>query len=493
MLEEFRRADSSRKIFSMADQIAFAKISGDYNPMHMSPLAARRTPAGACVVHGVQALLWALEAVASFVSLDNVSALDADFAQFIYLDEEVSCFITDLSEVILKIELRVGDARVAQYSLKYGPKISVMDDSTDQHDLIFPNTMLEARDLTWGEVQSARGRVAYFSASVEPYPNLTQAFGVGRLSGILALTRLVGMVCPGLHSTFHRINLHFTEESPAIGGLDFSVSASETRFSIATLAVKADGIMGTIKASRRRPPVSQPDCATLRHLVAPDEFKGHTALVIGGSRGIGEVTAKILALGGAETFITYTNGEADAKRVADDILQSGGRAKIIPLDVLSSISPSLKILQINFSSVYYFATPRITMRASPAYSPGLFRKFLDIYVEAFYSICLELAEKRTEPLMVFYPSTAYVSETTKNMAEYAMAKAAGEVLAADLTRVQRFLNIDVERLPRTQTDQTTSMIDQSMLDVTSVMLPIIKRIEGKVFFRTNSAIVSPGE
>ena len=62
-LAEERRQVATRR-FGMADQLSFAALSGDYNPMHVDALAARRTQAGAPVVHGMHAVLWALDALA---------------------------------------------------------------------------------------------------------------------------------------------------------------------------------------------------------------------------------------------------------------------------------------------------------------------------------------------------------------------------------------------------------------------------------------------
>ena len=42
-------------------QASFAAVSGDSNPIHLDPLAARRSLAGGAVVHGIHALLWALD------------------------------------------------------------------------------------------------------------------------------------------------------------------------------------------------------------------------------------------------------------------------------------------------------------------------------------------------------------------------------------------------------------------------------------------------
>src|SRR6266850_1891833 len=49
------------RTFSLEDQSAFAALSGDFNPIHVDPLLARRLLFGAPVVHGVALLLWGLE------------------------------------------------------------------------------------------------------------------------------------------------------------------------------------------------------------------------------------------------------------------------------------------------------------------------------------------------------------------------------------------------------------------------------------------------
>ena len=50
-----------KRAFNLDDQHIFAEVSGDYNPIHIDPIYARRTNYGKPVVHGINLLLWALD------------------------------------------------------------------------------------------------------------------------------------------------------------------------------------------------------------------------------------------------------------------------------------------------------------------------------------------------------------------------------------------------------------------------------------------------
>ncbi len=68
------------------------------------------------------------------------------------------------------------------------------------------------------------------------------------------------------------------------------------------------------------------------------KLKGRTALVTGGSRGIGRAVALALAEEGADVAINYVSSEAAAVDVAQNITKMGRRAILARADVTTSWS-----------------------------------------------------------------------------------------------------------------------------------------------------------
>ena len=65
------------------------------------------------------------------------------------------------------------------------------------------------------------------------------------------------------------------------------------------------------------------------------DLSGKTALVTGGSRGIGSATAELLARQGARVILTYVRDAEAAQRTVQSIEAAGGRAEAEKLDTAS--------------------------------------------------------------------------------------------------------------------------------------------------------------
>jgi hypothetical protein len=241
--------------------------------------------------------------------------------------------------------------------------------------------------------------------------------------------------------------------------------------------VIAPGMKGTLETFIRPPPQEQATFADLKRRIAPAEFAGHRALVVGGSRGLGEVTSKLLAAGGAEVRLTYFRGSQDARRVAEEIVAGGGHAQALPFDVVNPRPDLANDLRGWIpTQLYYFATPYIAPSARGVFSSRLFRSFCDYYVLGLHTTVQSLRALGPGLQGIFYPSSTFVQELSPNMSEYVAAKAAGETLCDVIQKSIPGLKIYRPRLPKTATDQTASLFPTPKQDPVAALLEHLLRM-----------------
>jgi NADP-dependent 3-hydroxy acid dehydrogenase YdfG len=243
------------------------------------------------------------------------------------------------------------------------------------------------------------------------------------------------------------------------------------------IAVRARGVLGEVKAFLLSPPVTQKSIFDLAAFVAPGEFRGQRVLILGGSRGLGELTAKTIAAGGGYPVITWHSGRTDAERVAAEIRAFGANCDVLRYDATRPAADQFRNILGEIGFAYYFATSQISRRRSRSFDAALFQDFLNVYVYAFHDLCEFLSARAGQTLRVFYPSSVFVEETPPELTEYAMAKAAAEVFCAGLHRSFPTIKVLTRRLPRLATDQTLSVVPVETPDSMSVMLPIIREMQ----------------
>ena len=440
------------RTFTSEDQIDFAELSGDYNPLHIDVVAARRLLFGSTVVHGVHALLWGLDCCLEDreESLE-VRAINAVFSKPIKVDEKVTLSVESENDGRLRIELLNSGLLLTVIKVELAN--SVQRNSV-YLEPSFPKR-LEPSVLSDSELETDSGALDLslnIEAATKLFPNLIRCLSPMHIAVILASTRLVGVRCPGLHSIYSEIALSKTTPNES-SAMHYEVTKFDRRFGLVLLKVIAPEMTGTIKAFRRPAPQEQADCLTLKNHVDSNEFADQRALVIGGSRGLGEVAAKLLAAGGADVKITYYHGKEDARRVVNDIISVGGVAKSLYFDVLNPKSYPTDTYKNDWdpTHLYYFATPFI-VPGKRNFSVELFNKFCDYYVAGFTNTLHQISDFGIRN--VFYPSTVYIDDPPNNMGEYAAAKIAGEMLCSVLEKNNQQMTIYRPRLPRMATDQT---------------------------------------
>jgi NAD(P)-dependent dehydrogenase (short-subunit alcohol dehydrogenase family) len=463
--------------FTPADQQTFATLSGDFNPVHVDPIAARRIAAGEPIVHGMHVLLRMLDRHFTHASTPPRALLAATFLQPAFLNESIQ-LDSDTDGTLWAhadggvplVSAHIRSAPVLEraiVSFERGPRRSASP-------VRIPNVWTLA-DL---DGQTGVIDLTATSRTARAFPNLSRALGRDIGAAIAAISRLVGMECPGHDSLLSALRLEIAPRT-TVRRLAWRVTRVDRRFALVRIEVSSEAVSGTVDAFVRSQPAPPPLMRDAAARVAAGEFAGQRALIVGGSRGLGAATAMLIAAGGGLPIVTYATGAAEAAVLQHEARAAGRRIDALRLDVLDDNAGNVvaeAAARAAATHVYYYATPRIFARRREPFDDRLFERFAAFYVTAFGRICLSVA-RAIKPLDVFYPSSTAVDETPPELTEYAAAKAAGESLCRTLQRPDDGLRIHVRRLPRVKTDQTASLLTVPALDPFDAALPIVREIQ----------------
>ncbi len=312
------------------------------------------------------------------------------------------------------------------------------------------------------------------------FPALAATQTPESLAAMLAVTRVIGMKVPGEHSVF--IQLDFTFGSDSDMEEPFTYRVTEYRRSTQRLGISVGGVVGhgVLRALVRPAPVMQANAGAIRDCVSTNRFAGRKVIVFGGSRGLGEIAAKILAAGGAQVALTYRLGKEDADRVAADINSAGGKAVAFHFDTNDSqLRASLPACCTGFDHACYFATPPIVEGDGYTLITLLFEKFCAVYCGGLVRVAQWLAQSTGGKFALFNASTIAVDSPPLRNLEYAAAKAASEACCKWLASANPGANIYTARFPRLNTDQTASYLSvgdhegvKTLMRELSVWLPV---------------------
>jgi len=469
----------AQRVFSLDDQKQFASISGDRNPMHMDALHARRTQAGAPVVHGIHLVLWALESLAAAQpDLPRISHIKAEFSRFVYLGEPAEVSVAQKDATGARLSIAVNNSPRTKVVIDFGDELEDYPRwSADHLETISVSSC--PIDNKPEDLLGYSGRLPIQMTLQEAaayFPCVANWIGPGRVAGLASTSHLVGMICPGLHSIYSGLSVTVCADFGLIPGLAFRVIDTDARFRLVEQEIVGGGLAGMVSGFTRTAPVAQAAMQSLVNVVDSSEFAGSLTLIVGGSRGLGELTAKLIAAGGGDVLITWQSGREDAERVAREIRSFGGKCEAYQYDSRKPAAEQIAILPDAPTHAYYFATPSIFRPQSDVFSSGRLNEFLEVYVEGFWQLARSL-HARQPSISLYYPSSIAVSERPVGMTEYAMAKAAGELLCADMNVSLSPLKVLVSRLPRLLTDQTATVTPVDTADPIETMFPIVREVQ----------------
>ncbi|MER8062297.1 MULTISPECIES: SDR family NAD(P)-dependent oxidoreductase [unclassified Streptomyces] len=320
-------------LLSEDDVALFSRVSGDHNALHCSPDHARRTPFGRTVAHGVLAALGTLEEQAPRGT--GVGSVEVDFGSPVfpgvrYRSEALGGVRTGSGHRLLD-----GDRACLTVRVRPGSP-------ADVEPLPAPPVRTASRhtieELPPGTSVSGTYGPQGIDALCDRFPVASRLLGQLPLACLLWSSRLAGMRLPGENCLLGRVALHFVPAAVS-GAARLSYAArvvhADHRFGLLTIAgeISADGVVvarAEIEAMVRRPaPLAT--SAALEALLRPStRLRGASAVVVGGSRGLGAALSLALASQGCEVFVGHRG--ALPQSLLDDAGRLPGLLRSVPGD-----------------------------------------------------------------------------------------------------------------------------------------------------------------
>jgi hypothetical protein len=457
----------AKRFFSIEDAHQFSMISGDRNPIHLDTKIARRSVHGECILQGILGVLWGLEV---FVSETNIipTNLKIKFLKPIFFNSEIECKWDQNTKIIY---LEANGFKL--FSIQYAEGVL----KRSREKVLNKNSSMEYPDNpSFEQCIKMQNSIFPLVGDIGPidemFPTIVGKYGKNAIYEFAALSTIVGMKNPGLNSLFIAIDVNF--QMSKHNKSSFSLLSYDSRFNLIKLKFEATTMIGTITALYL--PITKPglEASEIKKSISPKIFEEVNALIIGGSRGVGEIVAKIISMGGGRVTITYKVGFADAESIRNEIASEGGLCQIRQFSIDSN--PKNLLSSNNFNQIYYFASPKILNEKSKALE-DLEMKYRKYFITAFQNVCFEIVRLGLKP-SIFYPSTSYVSHPEPSYEIYSRIKNQGEIFCKDFSD-SHALKIQSPRLPRIETDQTRSILNEKFEDPIQILFPLLLKMRNK--------------
>ena len=456
--------------FTLEDAKKFASFSGDSNPLHIDPVIARRSIAGDCILHGIFGAMWCLDKILDLTDITPKS-LSIRFLKPVYLYTDIELRLNQsLKEIYLMsegVKLYVIEYKVGENGFDLSP-----EELEEEIEIIPP--IKSPNILTFLECSSRKIMDFVFQGESEVaseiFPNIYAKYGRVLTCEFATISKIVGMEVPGLNSLFLTCKIELGIRNYEAS--NFSVIDADSRFKLIQIEYRAKKIMGNISALYL--PISRTGIAMnqIEKQVLPGIFNGINALIIGGSRGLGEIVAKVLTTGGGKVTLTYNLGHSDAMNLQNEIATNGRDCQIAYLNINDS---SLEKFNLEgFNQIYYFATPRIIKEGEENSTRTEIMSYKIFYLSAFEEI-VERVAKQSRKTSIFYPSTDFINNPNPGFEVYSNIKLQGEVLCQKLSDLHG-IKIIFPRLPRFDTDQTRGLFESDFVDPIETILPLLQNM-----------------
>jgi len=468
-----------KKNFTHKDQLNFAKLSCDFNYTHVDPISARRSIHQVQVVHGVNLLLTALNYYFKKTNIIKFKKIKCIFMHPVIINKTVDFILEERKE---NISIQITDSAKTYSIITLSKDNVTLREKLPKHNIYYNKINKINKNYINKNFIKINKKNRYYKINLynfkssSSYNNLKKYLSNVQIKEILSLSYFVGMVCPGYNSILSSIDINFDNQIFKNENINFSLKKFDKRVNLLKTYF-SNRIFGIINSFTYSGQVKQPSISKIKKFIYKKEFSKINTLIVGGSRGIGELTAKILVLGGANTTITYYQGIKEAKKLKENIkFETGQICKIKKLNVISKdfIDEIKNCLNKDF--IFYYPTPQILSTKNEKFSGEKFKYYYKFYVKQFTILCNFIEKYSDKQIIIFYPSTIFVLNESNNFKEYVKAKSIAENKIKEINKNFKNVKIISHRLPQLNTDQTSRVINTSKNDNIKVMVPIIKSL-----------------
>ncbi len=456
----------------------FAGWSGDCNPIHVDPLAARHSAFGGTIVHGALSTIVAVGRWAGLTDGEAVASLDIEFRHEIRPGQDYLIEQQDVSQsetpgnhtiqttvlagtqslMVVRAELAAPSALPA---VTVVPWLSGARRSPER-------TSFETRDaVRWTPSDFRAGHSIFgihrFAEGVTSVDSMLTACQQ-RVLGLCSF--IVGMRAPGLSSLFTRLKTQFT-----------TIDSSATEFVYRLTFRNYDPYFRILETELEMAEPSGLPIATaqmfsyVRFTAAdphPDRYwqafpeklaalEGKVVLVCGASRGLGAELAACLGAGRAHVYITCRNPNPLTDTLKERIHQAGGTAEVLAGDLNdpSWCQSTMEAIRVRHGRLDWLVLnacepPRAATIAtsSLAQSSAYVRHNIGLFQVPLMTFLPAVSEVDGTVVAV---SSAFVEETPSGFADYVTVKMAMEGAIRIAAREHSQTKFVVARPPKLQT------------------------------------------
>jgi len=451
---------------------AFRAVSYDQNPLHSDPVYARKTQFGEPIVFGVGVVLGVLGRLFSGRRI-SIRDIKVTFLRPVFIERDYRIeakiregvyfiSVTEASSVHLRIKLTLGADRAA----------NTADGAT-------------AADCTPPRMTDHAPTNMRYSLNWLGYDECCRCFELPlgllspvQINALLWSSYFVGMVNPGTQGLFTTLEFTFdafSEAATAIELVDLQYELDD-RHNTVHVTGMGTGISRFALNAMRRPLPIQYSMLDVGNALAQGrvdltnakaQFDGKRVFVSGGSRGLGSVFARGLAVLGAVVIAGCRYQSDDADALAADLVAFNPASGVLAAD-LADASAFRQALEAAAAGASF---DFLVCAASPVIKSAPLRELEGDQIIEFIARSLALFLTPLKALLprvasggrIIVISSVYAARPEKYFGHYVAAKRAIEGLTEVLAKEHPTIEFMVFRPVRFLSDQTNAVLEKGLL------------------------------